>query len=254
MPIAMPTIAPSASGVSITRCSPNLARRPSVTRKTPPSTPMSSPSTRTSSSRSISCISARLMAWTIVSFRGSVIPCSPRLIRAPPPRRPRAHARARRAAPGALRSAPRRCARRRRGGLACIRASARSTAVRISASTSTSSAASPAASSTPFVSRYRRKPRQRLPRLPLLHLGVVAILRRIVGRGVERQPVGQGLDQRRPFAPPRAIHRLARRHVAGEQVVAVDLDPREAVGDRLLGERPRVASAWSAAGRWPIDC
>src|SRR5262245_2835065 len=73
MPMAMPTMAPSANGVSMTRCSPNFARSPSVTRNTPPSTPISSPSTKTSSSRSISCMRARLMAWTIVSFRCSVI-------------------------------------------------------------------------------------------------------------------------------------------------------------------------------------
>src|SRR5262245_51073925 len=73
MPMAMPTMAPSASGVSITRCSPNFLRRPSVTRKTPSSTPTSSPRIITSSSRSISWWSARLMALTIVSFRISLV-------------------------------------------------------------------------------------------------------------------------------------------------------------------------------------
>src|SRR5512145_887930 len=72
MPMAMPTMAPSASGVSMTRCSPNFLSSPSVTRKTPSSTPTSSPRTITSSSRSISWWSARLMALTIVSFRISL--------------------------------------------------------------------------------------------------------------------------------------------------------------------------------------
>src|SRR6266705_2773586 len=43
MPTAVPMMAASASGLSITRCEPNLRWRSSVTRKTPPSTPPSSP-------------------------------------------------------------------------------------------------------------------------------------------------------------------------------------------------------------------
>src|SRR5215472_6165297 len=57
-PIATPTIDDSASGVSSTRASPNLACRPSVARNTPPFRPTSSPSTHTRSSRSISSASA----------------------------------------------------------------------------------------------------------------------------------------------------------------------------------------------------
>ncbi|MNR01068.1 hypothetical protein D3C85_1168620 [compost metagenome] len=54
MPTATPAISPSASGVSITRLKPNLSRRPTVARNTPPLTPTSSPSTTTSGSCSIS--------------------------------------------------------------------------------------------------------------------------------------------------------------------------------------------------------
>src|SRR2546430_6645115 len=57
-PIATPTIADSASGVSSTRPSPNRPCRPSVARNTPPLRPTSSPSTHTRSSRSISSASA----------------------------------------------------------------------------------------------------------------------------------------------------------------------------------------------------
>ena len=62
MPMAVPKMADSASGVSKTRFSPNWSIRPSVTRKTPPSRPTSSPITRTRESRSISCFRARLRA------------------------------------------------------------------------------------------------------------------------------------------------------------------------------------------------
>ena len=53
-PIAQPTIADSASGVSITRCGPNSSMKPSVTLKAPPKVPMSSPITNTRSSARIS--------------------------------------------------------------------------------------------------------------------------------------------------------------------------------------------------------
>src|SRR5690606_18605905 len=53
MPIAVPTMPDSASGASMTRWSPKSFCRPSVTRKTPPSLPMSSPMSTTLSSSSI---------------------------------------------------------------------------------------------------------------------------------------------------------------------------------------------------------
>src|SRR5687768_8517216 len=49
-------------GVSKTRSSPNFACKPSVTRKTPPSLPTSSPYTSSRGSSSIASISARLSA------------------------------------------------------------------------------------------------------------------------------------------------------------------------------------------------
>src|SRR5687767_4165734 len=64
MPIAVPMIPPSASGVSITRFSPNSSKRPCVTRKTPPTLPTSSPRITTRSSLRISCLSALLIACT----------------------------------------------------------------------------------------------------------------------------------------------------------------------------------------------
>ena len=53
-PTAVPMIADSASGVSITRSGPNSARKPSVTLNAPPKVPMSSPMTSTRSSARIS--------------------------------------------------------------------------------------------------------------------------------------------------------------------------------------------------------
>ena len=46
-PAAAPTIAASESGVSMTRCSPKRACRPSVTLNAPPYAPMSSPRQKT---------------------------------------------------------------------------------------------------------------------------------------------------------------------------------------------------------------
>src|SRR4051794_8135607 len=66
--IARPTLVPmmpdSDSGESTTRSQPNRCCSPSVTRKTPPFLPMSSPRSTTRSSRAISCARARLIAST----------------------------------------------------------------------------------------------------------------------------------------------------------------------------------------------
>src|ERR1700756_5003119 len=60
---------PSASGVSSTRSSPNLSSSPSVTLKTPPERPISSPRMKTRSSRSISCERASLIASSMLIVR-----------------------------------------------------------------------------------------------------------------------------------------------------------------------------------------
>src|SRR5437899_1419826 len=134
MPTAVPMMAASASGLSITRCEPNLRWRSSVTRKTPPSTPTSSPRSRTSGSRSISWRSAQLRAFTMLSL---VIACAV-----------------------------------------------------------------------------------------------------IAASGADRASASRAAGS---LARPAAIARLARDRVDREDVVAVHLDPRQAVGERLLGDRLRVA-------------
>src|SRR6516165_11775145 len=67
MPTQRPLMRSSASGVSSTRSDPKRFCKPTVARKTPPSTPTSSPSTTTLGSSSIARASARLMASTKVA-------------------------------------------------------------------------------------------------------------------------------------------------------------------------------------------
>src|SRR5712691_2760782 len=82
-PTAIPTVASSAMGASSTRSGPNRSMNPSVTLKAPPYAPMSCPSMKTRSSRSISSHRASAMAVRYVAsprsarFRRGPIPASP---------------------------------------------------------------------------------------------------------------------------------------------------------------------------------
>ncbi len=71
-PIAVPMIADSASGVSMTRASPKSASSPSVIRKTPPSLPTSSPITTTFSSAAMAVRRPVLRALASVSVERTV--------------------------------------------------------------------------------------------------------------------------------------------------------------------------------------
>src|SRR6476620_11676492 len=74
MPTAKPMMPDSASGVSKHRSSPKSRVRPSVTRKTPPRAPTSSPKTTTFSSAARASRSAVFKAWAMVSTgMGSVL-------------------------------------------------------------------------------------------------------------------------------------------------------------------------------------
>src|SRR5712692_7827289 len=77
MPTAVPMMAASASGLSMTRWEPNFRCKSSVTRKTPPSTPTSSPRTSTSASCSIAWKRARLSALTMFSLGIASAPRQP---------------------------------------------------------------------------------------------------------------------------------------------------------------------------------
>src|SRR5512143_1875074 len=75
IPIAIPTIPSSFSGVSITRSGPNRWSNPSVARNTPPPRPISSPRTPTDGSRAPSVASAALIALIrVASAIGSPFP------------------------------------------------------------------------------------------------------------------------------------------------------------------------------------
>src|SRR2546422_4010683 len=77
MPTAVPMMAASASGLSMTRWEPNVRCKSSVTRKTPPSTPTSSPRKSTSASSSIAWKRARVSALTMFSLGIASAPRQP---------------------------------------------------------------------------------------------------------------------------------------------------------------------------------
>src|SRR5579883_1269644 len=84
MPIAVPRIEASASGVSKQRRSPNSAASPSVIRKTPPSSPTSSPNTTTRSSAASASRRAVFSALAKVTVvRGAAAGAGP-AVRTPP--------------------------------------------------------------------------------------------------------------------------------------------------------------------------
>src|SRR6266516_868886 len=71
--MATPTIEDSASGVSMTRFSPNSSRNPAVARNTPPRAPTSSPRTN---ARSSAFMASHSVSWTVWTMFFSVN-CSP---------------------------------------------------------------------------------------------------------------------------------------------------------------------------------
>src|SRR5262249_54157368 len=69
MPIAVPMIPASASGVSITRSAPNSSYRPLVARNTPPNLPTSSPRTTTRGAARI-CVCSALRTASMMFIVG----------------------------------------------------------------------------------------------------------------------------------------------------------------------------------------
>src|SRR5262245_49271126 len=236
MPTAVPMIAASASGLSMTRWEPYLRCRSSVTRKTPPSTPTSSPSTSTSASRSISSNSAWLSALTMFS-----------LAMASASRQPLApHRRGPRLAGGS------RVLRRRRAGIARGHRVALGGEVgrqlgvhviehhqrirgrrRLEATNGLGDLLVHPLLETLLeevaLFQVRLESGQWILLLPHRDFRVAPVLRGIVGRRVHAQAIGHALDQGRAVAGPRAIDRLARGGVDREHVVAIDLDAGQAV-------------------------
>ena len=72
-----------------------------------------------------------------------------------------------------------------------------------------------------------------------LHLGVVAVSGRVVGRRVRSDPVGHRLDQRGPVTSACALERASGGPMHREHVVPVDPDAREPVPLRPAPDLPR---------------
>src|SRR5512134_2147265 len=220
IPIAIPTMPPSFSGVSITRSAPNRAINPSVARKTPPSLPTSSPRTITLGSRAISSRSASRIAWSRVTC---AIPSPPAgqegvaLLRQVP-RRLRVHV-LEEAFPGhgrGLLLGLHRLPHRLPGRLRLLRLRA-------------------VGQKAPAF-QERAEAEDRILPPPGRHLLLRPVHLRIVGGRVGAHPVRDRLDQGRSPAGTRPGKRLADHLVHGEHVVAVHPDSGEAVPVGLDGE------------------
>src|SRR5215475_14487043 len=210
-PTALPRIPASASGVSTQRFSPKRSRSPAVARKTPPARPTSSPMTMTVSSRASSTWKPSLIASTMKS---SGIPAL-------------AQVRRRkdvgivedelgiglRLGLGCRDSLPHRLERLVLdlfGGRVVEHAEA------------------------PEIGLVAA---DALVALLLLDAIEVDVGARVVGGGMRRGAVRDGLDERRPASATRALDRLARRLVHGEHVAAVHPHAGHPVADGLVGER-----------------
>src|SRR5438874_741075 len=262
MPTAVPMMAASASGLSITRWEPNFRWRSSVTRKTPPSTPTSSPRISTSGSRSISCRSARLSAFTMLSLVMGVMYRSS----SPAPtvgglRQVRWASSPRQALAAHRRRALRGLGRFGRGGAALAQPAGELLALRAEVGRHLGV---DVVEDEERVGRRRRleaphrlrdllvnpllepvlqevllfevgtEARERVLLLPRRHLLLGPILSGIVRGRVDAKAVRHALDQRRTLTRARPLDRLARGRVDREHVVAVHLDPGQTVGERLL--------------------
>src|SRR6266508_4354218 len=243
MPTAVPMMAASASGLSMTRWEPNFRCKSSVTRKTPPSTPTSSPRTSTSASRSIAWKRARLSALTMFSLG---IASAPRQPLAPHRRGARRHRRLAGARRGGrltrghllpLGLEVRRKLgvhvvehRERIGGRRRLEATHRLGYLLVDPLLEIRREEIP-------VLQIRAEASQRVLLLPHRDFFVGPVLGRIVGGRVNAEAIRHALDQRGTVAGARPIDSLARGGVDGENVVAVHLDAWQAVGERLLGDR-----------------
>src|SRR5579859_1590360 len=216
-PIAAPAITPSESGVSMTRLSPYLSYRPSVARNTPPVLPTSSPKTSMRSSRAISSASAWFTASTMVSS-GIAVLLHARELTLQAFGRTRVH-RAEEAH-GIRRGLLLRLLPRHAELLAHVLLDALEARVVDDA----------------FRLEVALNAQQRVAVDPqVVHL-LRLVASRVVGGGVQPEPVGDGLDESRTFAGPRALDRVADDRIHREQVVAVDAHARKNVRDRLLRE------------------
>src|SRR5512143_1353964 len=200
IPIAMPRMPPSFSGVSITRSGPNRRSNPSVARKTPPSRPTSSPRTQTDGSRAISVASASLTALiSVTSAIASPLPGEQGVaLLGEVPGNFRVdileHARQRNG-----RRALRRLDRPAHGLLRSLLLGGR------------------VFEQAPTLEKRGESPDRALP-TPGRHLLFGPVDRRVVGGRVRPEAVGERFDQRAPLPGPRPVQRV-RDHLANRQHV-----------------------------------
>src|SRR5512135_177292 len=216
IPIAIPTIPVSFSGVSITRSDPNRRSNPSVARKTPPSRPTSSPRTQTDGSRAISVASASLTALiSVTSAIASLLPGEQGVaLLGEVPGNFRVDILEHAGQRNGRRSLPR-LDRPSHGLLRSLLLGGR------------------VLEQAPPFEEHGESPDRILP-APGRHLLFGPVDRRVVGGRVRPEAVGERLDQRAPFPGPRPVHRV-RDHLADRQnVVAVDADAGKAVRPGLL--------------------
>src|SRR6185436_18514870 len=215
MPMLAPAIRFSASGVSSTRSGPNLSSRPRVARNTPPSRPTSSPRTTTSASSVIARASARLIAST------SVIWAIRRLDY--------------RAALGEVSRRQRRVQmiehlRKRWRGRVDIRLRGRLDLLVALLEKFFLARLVPRAG----FAQVTAQAQYRLALPCVGHFLGWTVARRIVGGGVVRQPVSDGLDYRRTMSRARLGERFSHSVVHSDHVVTVDLHAFDAGGDAFL--------------------
>src|SRR5437764_7479738 len=210
-PTALPRIPASASGVSTQRSGPKRSRNPAVARKTPPARPTSSPITSTDGSRSSSTWNASLIASTMLSSAIAEDPSQLLEVGAE---------RGWRVGVGVLEEE--RWIRRRLG--LGLRDPAAHQLLRLRAHLLRAARLEHA---EPL--EVRLVAPDALARPLLLDALEVDVRALVVGRRVRRRAVGDGLDERRPFARPRPSHGLARRLVDGEHIRAVNAHPGHAV-------------------------
>src|SRR3990170_2320236 len=228
IPIAIPTIPDSESGVSITLFSPNRSQSPSVARKTPPLFPMSSPRRTTAGLRSISPTNAALIAWMSVMVAiGSSLPAREELpLLGQVPRHLRIHV-----LHHALRGDGGSFLARFHRPLHLFPRLLRQGLRRL-----------PVHDARP--KEMLRKPPDGIPLRPIGTFLLGPVARGVVRGGVRPHPVGQRFDERRAAPGPGFFECAPGDSVYRQEIVPVHADPLEPVRggfccDRARGGLPR---------------
>src|SRR6266508_1653025 len=250
-PMAAPAMSDSLRGVSKTRSSPNSAWSPSVTRNTPPFLPTSSPKIRVRGSSASDRLRASFSAFTMVTS-ATAAPAIELLRREPPGVLPLALQVGRE-----VRVDPFEQLANGPGGRPDhARPHPRGEGLRLALDVVEERVVGAARGPQPAA-----VPLERIQTPPPLDLLGRAVLRRVIGRRVGADAVGDRLDQRGDAVVAGPGGGLLRGRVHRQHVVPVHLNPREPVGhglapdrrDRLGGQRhgdgPLVVLAEEDRGR-----